>query len=161
MLALLRHLLLLALALVLQATWLPDLQIGGVFPDLVLLVVVFIALLRGHVEATFLGFAAGLCQDVYTPHDLGLNALTKAVTGFAVGISRGGFVADSVQVQLAVVVCAVLAHDLVYYAISGATALPQVPFFMVRFSLGRALYTAALGLLVAWSLRLRRELLPG
>jgi hypothetical protein len=36
----------------------------------------------------------------------------------------------------------------------------EVPYLMLRFSLGRALYTGALGLLVAWVLRLRRDLIP-
>lgn len=160
MLAVVRHILYLALALILQTTWLHHLQIGDVVPDLVLLVVVFIALLRGQFEATILGFLVGLCQDAYAPLDLGLNALANALVGFAVGVGRGGIMADAVQVQVAALVAAVLVHDLIYFVGSGATSVGDVPYLMLRFGLGRALYTGALGLLVALLLRARRELLP-
>jgi rod shape-determining protein MreD len=160
MLAVVRHVLYLALVFVLQTTWLHHVQIGNILPDLVLLVVVFVALLSGHLEATLLGFLVGLCQDAYSPPDLGLNALAKSLVGFAVGIGRGGFIVDAIQVQVAVLIVAVLAHDLVYYVGASSTTMGEVPYLMLRFSLGRALYTGALGLLVAWVLRLRRDLIP-
>jgi len=160
MLTILRHILYLALVFVLQTTWVRHLEIGGLQPDLVLLTVVFIAMLSGHVEAAVLGFAIGLCQDAYSPQDLGLNALAKSLVGFAVGMSRGGILADTAQVQVVVVVAAVLLHDLIYYLGSGATTMSQVPFLMMRFGIGRALYTGIIGLFIAWLLRIRRQLLP-
>lgn len=160
MLAAARHLLYLALAFVLQSTWIHHLQIGEVLPDLVLMVVVFVALLSGYLEATILGFAAGICQDAYTPADLGLNALAKSLVGFAVGAVRGGLLAEAVQVQVGMLMGAVLVHDLIYYAGSGSNSLGEVPHLMLRFSLGRALYSGAVGLLVAWAIRLRRRAIP-
>ena len=160
MLAVARHLLYLALAFVLQSTWLHHLQIAEILPDLVLMVIVFVALLSGHLEATILGFLAGLCQDAYTPADLGLNALAKSLLGFGVGAAREGLLAEAVQVQVGVLVVAVLVHDLVYYAGSSSNSLGEVPHLMLRISLGRALYTGAIGLVVAWALSLRRQLTP-
>ena len=160
MLAVARHLLYLALAFVLQSTWLHHLQVAEILPDLVLMVVVFVALLSGHLEATILGFLAGLCQDAYTPADLGLNALAKSLLGFGVGAAREGLLAETVQVQVGVLVAAVLVHDLVYYAGSSSNSLGEVPHLMLRFSLGRALYTGAIGLVVAWALSLRRRVTP-
>ena len=160
MLAAARRLLLLVLAFVLQSTWVHHLQIGEVLPDLVLMVVVFAALLSGHLEATVLGFLAGFCQDAYTPADLGLNALAKSVVGFAVGAGRTGLMVEAVQVQVAVLMAAVLVHDLIYYAGSSSNTLGEVPQLMLRVSLGRALYTGVLGLVAAWLIRLRRRLVP-
>ena len=160
MLAVARHLLYLALAFVLQSTWIHHLQIGEVLPDLVLMVVVFVALLSGHLEATVLGFLAGLGQDAYTPADLGLNALAKSLVGLAVGTGRAGLLSEAVQVQVGVLMAAVLVHDLVYYAGSSSNSLGEVPHLMLRYSLGRALYTGAIGLVVAWLISLRRRLIP-
>lgn len=160
MLAAARRLLLLALAFVLQSTWIHHLRIGEVVPDLVLMVVVFAALLSGHLEATVLGFLAGLCQDAYTPADLGLNALAKSVVGFAVGAGRTGLLSETVQVQVAALMASVLVHDLIYYAGSGSNSLAEVPELMLRVSLGRALYTGAVGLVAAWLISLRRRLDP-
>ena len=160
MLAAGRRLLYLALAFVLQSTWIHHLQIADMRPDLILMVVVFVALLSGHLEATILGFLAGLCQDAYSPPDLGLNALAKSIVGFGVGAAREGLLADAVQVQVGVLVAAVLVHDLIFFAGSSSTSIGEVPYLMRRFSLGRARYTGAGGLGVAWILGLRRRLTP-
>lgn len=159
MLTVLRHVLYLVLAFVVQTTWLRHLEIAGVQPDLVLLVVVFVALLAGQVEAALLGFTIGLCQDAYSPQDLGLNALAKSLIGFAVGLGRGGFLADNVQVQIVVLVAAVFLHDMIYYVGSSSVSMSEAPFLMLRFGLGRAIYTAIIGILVAWLLRIRRGLI--
>lgn len=160
MLTVARHVLYLSLAFVLQSTWLHHLQVADVLPDPVLIVIVFVALLSGHVEATVLGFLVGLFQDAYAPADLGLNALAKSIVGFGVGIGRSGVMADSAQVQVAILAAAVVVHDLIYYLGSSLTSFPEVPYLMLRFGLGRALYTCVIGLVVAWILRARRGLLP-
>ncbi len=160
MLTVLRHILYLALVFILQTTWVRHLQIGGIQPDLVLLTVIFIALLGGHVEAALLGFAIGLCQDAYSPQDLGLNALAKSLVGFGVGFGRGGILADTAQVQVAVVVVAVFAHDMIYYLGSGAASMSDVPYLLIRFGIGRAIYTGVIGIFIAWLLQIRRQLIP-
>ena len=155
-----RHILLLILAFVLQTTWVHALEIFAVKPDLVLLVLVYIALRAGEFEATILGFCVGFLQDIYMPADLGLNALANSLIGFTVGYGRTGVVADSIQVQLALVFGAVLLHDLVYYLGSSIVALTDVPFFWLRYGLGRALYTSLLGVLISSTLLARRRLFP-
>lgn len=155
-----RHMLLLLLAFVLQTTWVHALQIAAVKPDPVLLVLVYIALRAGEFEATILGFCIGFLQDIYMPGDLGLNALVNALVGFAVGYGRTGIVADSVQVQVALVFGAVLLHDLVYYLGSSVVALMDVPFFWLRYGLGRAIYTSLCGALISSILLVRRRLFP-
>ena len=160
MLTVLRHILYLVLAFVVQTTCLRHPEIAGVQPDLVLLAVVFVALLAGQAEAALLGFAIGLCQDAYSPQDLGLNALAKSLVGFAVGVGRGGLLADNVQVQVVVLVAAVFVHDMIYYVGSSSVSMTEAPFLMLRFGVGRAIYTGIIGILVAWLLRIRRELIP-
>jgi rod shape-determining protein MreD len=155
-----RHVLLLCLAFVLQTTWVHHIQIANVVPDLVLLVVVFIALTSGHLQATLLGFAIGLCQDTFAPTELGLNALINAVVGFSVGVTRGSFVADAIQVRVAILAAAVLVHDLAYYTLHSNFPILEVPYLMLRFSLGHAAYTAVFGFVVAGFLRLRHQLIP-
>jgi len=155
-----RHILLLILAFILQTTWVHALEISAVKPDLILLVLVYIALRAGELEATLLGFCIGFLQDIYMPADLGLNALVNALVGFAVGYGRTGIVADSIQVQVALVFGAVLLHDLVYYLGSSVVSLVDVPFFWLRYGLGRAVYTGLLGALISGILLARRRLFP-
>ena len=157
MLRIVRHVLYLALACFLQTTWLHYLGIWSVEPDLILLTVVFIALASGHLEATALGFCVGLFQDTYSPADLGLNALTKSLLGFAVGLGRTRIMADTVQVQVLAVMAAVAVHDLVYFVGHGDVALTQVPYYLARYTVGRALYTGLVGAAVAALLALRGQ----
>lgn len=160
MLTVLRHILYLTLAFVVQTTWVRHVEIAGIQPDLILLTVVFVALLAGQLEGALLGFAIGLCQDAYSPQDLGLNALAKSLIGFAIGLGRGGILADTVQVQVVIIVAAVGLHDIIFYLGSSAASVGDIPYLMARFGLGRAIYTGLVGALIAWLLRLRRQLVP-
>jgi rod shape-determining protein MreD len=65
------------------------LRIANVAPDIPLIVVVLLALRRGPEFGCGAGFVAGLLQDAATGGLLGVQALTKAVVGFAVGALGG------------------------------------------------------------------------
>jgi rod shape-determining protein MreD len=69
-----------------QVTVAPALRIGDVLPDLPLIVVVLLALRRGPEVGCLTGFAAGLLQDAASGGLIGVQALTKAVAGFVVGL---------------------------------------------------------------------------
>jgi len=68
-----------------QCTVIPVFGIGGVVPDLPIVLAVLLALRYGPEAGCLTGFALGLAQDALGGGPLGLNALSKAVLGFAVG----------------------------------------------------------------------------
>ena len=152
-----RYILLLGLAFVLQTTWLDFISISALKPDLILLIITIIALREGPILATLLGFSIGLLQDAYAPADFGLNTLLKCTAGFAVGHGRSRVVSDNLQVQVALVFFTVLLHDLLYYAITNAISLIDVPYFWIRYGLGRAIYTGLLGAFAYILLPLRQR----
>ena len=154
-----RYTLLLGLAFVLQATWLDFVSVSALKPDLILLIIIVIALREGPILATLLGFSIGLLQDTYAPADFGLNALLKCTAGFAVGHGRSRVVSDNIQVQVALVFFTVLLHDLLYYAITDAISIVEVPYFWIRYGIGRAVYTGLLGALAYALLPLRQRLI--
>lgn len=69
----------------LQNTVVPAFGVGGVVPDLPLVLAVLLALARGPEVGCLLGFALGLGQDALVAGPLGLHALSKSVVGFAAG----------------------------------------------------------------------------
>lgn len=80
-----RLVLLVLLAVVLQATVLARLPLPGAAPDLVLVLVVVLGLLRGPRTAMLAGFAAGLLVDLTGDAELGRAALVLVVVGFLAG----------------------------------------------------------------------------
>ena len=156
----LRRILLLLLAFLLQTTWVQSLQILDIVPDLVVVTLVLIALVVDPIESILMAFFVGLLQDAYLPQNLGLNALVNVLVVLAVGLVRSGIVVDNLRVQVVFVVAAVLLHDLIYYVGYSGVPLAEVPFFWLRYALGRAAYSGVLGMAVAYALLLRHRLIP-
>ena len=150
-----RHILLLALAFTLQTTWVDSIKIWSIKPDLLIATLSFIALRSGPVVGAYMGLGVGILQDIYLPADLGVNALAKSLIGAALGYSHARMVADSVQVQAALVFGAVICHDLIYYVGAGAD-LP----FEASVILGRAVYTGLVSAVFFAGVAVKRYLFP-
>jgi len=141
-----RNILLIMLALFLQTSWIDAIGIWDIKPDIVVLVIVFVGITSGQIEATLLGFFSGLLLDIYAPEWMGLNALAYSLVGFAVGYSRVGVVAEDVQVQAAIFFLASLLHNLIYCVIYAISDPLNIGFLFIRYGLGTAFYTALVGL---------------
>ena len=150
-----RHILLLALAFILQTTWVDSIKVWSIKPDLLIVTLSFIALRSGPVIGAYIGLGVGFLQDIYLPADLGVNALAKSLIGAGFGYSHTHMVADSIQVQAALVFGAVICHDLIYYAGTGAD-LP----FEVSSILGRAVYTGLVSAVFFAGVAVKRHLFP-
>jgi len=75
-------------ALVIQLTLINSVTILGLKPDLIMVIVVVLSLLRGEKEGAISGFAFGFLQDIFSANLLGINALVKTVIGFTCGILK-------------------------------------------------------------------------
>ncbi|MBA3348427.1 MAG: rod shape-determining protein MreD [Actinobacteria bacterium] len=69
----------------LQATFFSTVHVLGGTPDVLLLVLIAIALLRGAVTGAIVGFCGGLLLDVLTLDTLGVTALVLALAGYWTG----------------------------------------------------------------------------
>lgn len=68
-----------------QAALFSSVAIGGGAPDVLLIVVISLGLLRGSVPGAVLGFAGGLVVDLLTLETLGLTSLVLTLAGFWAG----------------------------------------------------------------------------
>ena len=150
-----RHILLLALAFILQTTWVDSLKVWSIKPDLLIVALSFIALRSGPVVGAYMGLGIGILQDIYLPADLGVNALAKSLIGAGFGYSHTRMVADSIQVQAALVFGAVICHDLIYYVGTSADVS-----FEVGSILGRAVYTGLVSAVFFAGAAVKRYLFP-
>src|SRR5881409_665798 len=74
-----------------QSSVVPSWSIGGVMPDLPLIMTALVALRRGPETGCLVGFASGLFQDAASGSLLGVQALSRGLAGFAVGLLPGRF----------------------------------------------------------------------
>ena len=72
-------------AVVLQVSVLSSVEVLGGAPDLVLVVLVAVALLRGPLFGAALGFASGFLLDTATLGTLGVSSLLLTLAGYWVG----------------------------------------------------------------------------
>jgi rod shape-determining protein MreD len=70
---------------ILQVSAFSGLTVGGGGPDVLLVTLVSIALLRGAVTGAIAGFAAGLIVDIATLGTVGLTALLLTLAGYWAG----------------------------------------------------------------------------
>ena len=80
-----RVLLIILVAVVVQAPVLDRIQVARAHPDLLLLLPVMAGLVARPGEGAWVGFLAGLAADLALPTAFGLSALVFTLTGFAVG----------------------------------------------------------------------------
>jgi rod shape-determining protein MreD len=69
-----------------QCTVVPVFGVGGVVPDLPVVLTVLLALRYGAEAGCLTGFALGLAQDAVAGGPLGLHALSKGLLGFGAGV---------------------------------------------------------------------------
>jgi len=108
-------LILIFVALILQTTAFNYLTIYGVKPDLILILVILNGFLRGTREGAFLGFSAGLLQDLVSGGVFGLNALTKLVAGYLAGVGEGRLYRENRVIAAGLTWLCTLGAQLIFY----------------------------------------------
>jgi rod shape-determining protein MreD len=97
---------------ILQSTVVAVAGIGGITPDVPLILTVLIALRYGPESGCLAGFVAGLLQDATGGGLVGVQALTKALAGFSMGLLVGRFWVSNPLVQVPGLVLLTVAEGL-------------------------------------------------
>lgn len=87
-------------ALIVQTTLLPHLALFRVVPDLMLVVVICIGLVRGPSSGALAGFGGGMLRDLLLDAPTGLSALAYLTVGYVVGAVRPYVQSSGVAVPL-------------------------------------------------------------
>ena len=134
----------------------PALSIGPVTPDIPLILTALLGFRKGPEVGCLAGFAMGLLQDVAAGGLVGVQALTKAVAGFAVGLAASRLWIDNPVVQVGGLVLLTVVEGLGRFALLQLFHFPA-PFseLMLHVILPQALYNGFLGsavvLALAWA----------
>jgi rod shape-determining protein MreD len=136
----------LVIAVLLQVTIATDLTVLGGRPDLVVIVVVSLALLRGPVAGAAAGFAGGFLLDCLGLGAIGTTSLTLTLVGYAVGVRgerlRRRAVFRPLMLVAAASIAAALGELVVAVLVGSGPSISSLLFFA-------ALPTAMLNVLVA------------
>ena len=93
------------------------LSVAGATPDLPFMMTVFWALRRGPEAGCVAGFFAGLLQDVGAGGLVGVQALTKALAGFTLGLVGGRLSVANPLVQVPGLVLLTVAEGLLRFGL--------------------------------------------
>ena len=131
--------------LLLQTTLFDLVAIYGVRPDLLLVVLVFFSLKGGSITGTLVGFVIGFSQDLFAPEMFGLNALTKSITGYLLGLNKDRLYWGSFLVQAQIIFISLLFHDFIYFLIYSLSSVSTFLRFVLVQALPTALYSGLIG----------------
>ncbi len=138
-----------------QTNLLRVLEIRNVQPDLILIMVVFLAHHHGPLVGECVGFVAGMTEDLLSLAPPGYNALVRTLVGFATGLTHNRMLLDPIFMPIVLMVGATILKLMLVFVLSGLFSFegaidPLIP--------GRAvievIYTAVLGPIVFAVLKL-------
>jgi rod shape-determining protein MreD len=104
-------------ALVLQSTIFNKITIYDTKPDLLIIIMVFFILLYGDISGAKIGFLYGLLEDLITGKFIGINCLSKMITGYAVGFFEGKLYRDNILVPVIFSALATVINNIVFFMI--------------------------------------------
>jgi rod shape-determining protein MreD len=133
------------LTLVLRLTLFRKMEIWGMSPDVMVMVVVYVALGFGAVVGAVFGFLVGLAMLAVLSTSVASLPLAATVVGFLVGKYGTKIMYESYIVQILIIFVSVLILDVINFAWSSPDILIS-SFF--RLSLGTALYTSVVGVIL-------------
>ena len=142
-----RNILFIAFALLIQATVVGRIAIFDVRPDFALLVLILLAAYSGTVEIILYGFFIGFLQDVYNPEFLGFNAFTMSVMGFFLDVIKEHLSVENYTVRMIATLIVCLVHDVIYLLISTHFDFSIFIQMFIRQSLPGAVYTLVLAII--------------
>lgn len=118
--------------------------VGGITPDLLLILIVWIALAEGQFTAIIAGFSIGLLFDVISSDLVGLNALAKTVAAFLAGyFYKEGKFDQSVRSMkfLLIVFLTSFVHNLIYFFFYIKMSEISYLSFFLKYGIALSLYT--------------------
>lgn len=142
-------LLLILVSFLLQSTLLHQLSLGGIIPNLMLILTVSIAFMRGDKAGMLVGFACGLLADIFFGSILGFMALIYMLLGFVSGQFHRGFYPQNIALPLSLIVVSDLAYGFVCYVLMFLFRTRfHLGFYMTHVILPELVYTTVAGILV-------------
>lgn len=146
---------------IVHLVFLDFLSFGGVSPDLLLLLVIWITMHEGQFIGLFFGFGIGLFLDIVSIDVVGTNALAKTVAAFVAGFFYEEGKTNKIMGNykfLGIVILSIFAHNIVYFFFYLKPSEISFFTFFIRYGLAATLYTAVFGVFMMFAKMKRKEI---
>lgn len=128
-----------------QVVVVPKLAVRGVYPDLILLIVIARSLVAGRRGALMWAFVGGLWMDVLSGGVMGASSLALMATSLLTGIGHNAIFRRNSLVPLVAALSGSLIFSLIYLAILGAVGYRFPPgLLVVNLLIPATVYNSAL-----------------
>lgn len=144
-----RNAAILLLGFILQVALAPNISIGGVSPNFLLLAVIAAGMVNGPNSGAVIGFLSGLTLDMIGIGPIGLWALVFSALGYLTGLIDRNLYAEGGLLPITVIVITSVLTEFSYLVVSKMFGMSN-PFFssLLAHSLPTSLYTAFFGILL-------------
>ncbi|MGN0424623.1 MAG: rod shape-determining protein MreD [Acetatifactor sp.] len=105
------------ICLILQCSVLSALSLGGIIPNLLLILTSAYGLIRGEQEGLVIGFFCGLLLDILFSNFLGFYALIMMYIGFLNGKLNRAYYPEDYKLPIALIVISDLTYGLICYVL--------------------------------------------
>lgn len=132
-----------------QVTYGRVLSIGGIKPNLLVILPVLFGFLNGRNEGMYVGFIAGILYDLFFAGLFGISALVFTYIGYFSGMFYHDFEENEILLPLAILLTGSFGHGFLSYI--GYFLLHNrlnVDFFLTRYILPEVIYTLCIMTLI-------------
>ncbi|MFH1860988.1 MAG: rod shape-determining protein MreD [bacterium] len=134
------------LCLVLQTTIFGNfLGIGGVKPDLLLIIIVFFAFRKEQLQSGIFGFICGIAEDSLSGGMLGMNAFAKTIIGIAISIIKKTYAEKFISIMLSLFLFTIVQEVLMLILKAIFASIALDPLIMIKTILIESSYNMVLG----------------
>ena len=138
-------------AVLMQAFFVPLIEIGVWRPDVVLIAVLYIGYRYGMIPGALAGFVLGILQDALSPLPLGISSLAGSIIGFSAGQVRQLKLALNARVFMSVIL--ILIHGCIFYFFYQLRSESTFIYLLLTLVFPNTIYTFVLGLILSFFIR--------
>lgn len=134
---------------ILQTTFLQHIEIMGIKPNTMLILIISFSFIRGQVEGIMIGFFCGILVDIFFGTFLGLNAIIGVITAYLSGFFYNDYYKQSSIIPFSLTLGFTIFYELLFYLINILLkGYPNIFYFFIKLVLPEAIYTALLSLII-------------
>jgi rod shape-determining protein MreD len=109
-----------------QLTLMLDLRVGGIHPDIMVVLPVVAGIVGGPGRGASVGFGTGLVADLFLPTPFGLSALVGCLIGFGVGVATLALDRSALWLPPLAALGASALYEVMYAVLGSVLGQPQM-----------------------------------